>query len=465
MQDKTDAFLYVRDTIADFLKKGNYRNIHLSVALSGGADSVCLLYVLADLREMFSLVLSAIHVHHGIRGFEADEDVRFCEALCDVLHVPFTCRQVDAPAYAKARHISLESAARELRYECFEEYLTAHTGAMIAMAHHADDQAETVLFRMARGTGLRGMCGIPARRGAFIRPCLSLRREQMRAALASRGIAYREDSTNEDTAYTRNFIRHELLPMLERVHEGAVENISLMTESLAEDEAYLSELAEQLIRDTDVSCVRHAIATAATPIAKRALRLLYAPVKRSADAMTAEQLSCALALIRSDRAHASVTFPCGVALYLDRNSVCFRMTDDERQLLPHEVSLGENVFPETGECLILSDTPITADNFSSLNIYKLLIHSTLRFDTMDVRLYVRPKQDGDTYRFGGMTRTLKKLYNDKKLSLSARAVRPVLCDDKGILWVPGYGVRDSIGKTKNEGEYRIYACYCGFSEI
>ncbi len=464
MRDRSDAFSYVQDRIGTFLTTGGHTDAHITVALSGGADSVCLFRALCALRERLSLTVSAIHVHHGIRGEEADEDLAFCRALCADFGVELTVEYVDAPAYAEMHHMSLESAARSLRYACFETHHATHEDTLIATAHHADDNAETVLFRMARGTGLRGLCGIPAYRDFYIRPCLSLRAEELRAALLACGAVHREDSTNRDTAYTRNFIRHDLLPLMERVHEGAVENISLMTEGLCEDEAYLMSQAEACLRHADGHGLRSVIAASPPAIAKRMLWLMYEDVRVSEDAMTSEQMGAALALIRGGTSHARMSLPCGIALVIDRGDVTFCSEVENKTLGRHEVTLGVNLFPETGECLILSEKPVEIVNDCSLNIYKLLIHSTLRFDTMDLHLYVRAKEDGDTYRYGGMTRSLKKLFNDKKLSLHARAVRPVLCDEAGILWVPGFGVREDVQDDEKREGYRIYACYCGLAK-
>ncbi len=464
MLHKTNTYHHVKEVIEKQLLEWNLQGSSIAVALSGGADSVALLRVLCDLKTVLKLCVSAIHVHHGIRGDEADEDLAFCETLCERYQVPLHSYRVDAPALAEQSHISLESAARQVRYHCFDAYLKENREDRIAMAHHADDNAETVLFRISRGTGLRGLCGIPARRERFIRPCLSLRAGEMRDALAEIGQSYRVDSTNSDVAYTRNFIRHEVLPQIERVHEGAVKNISLMTEGLQEDESYLMEIADTKCKNADVSDMRRVIASEPPSIAKRMLWRLYEDVRCSEDAITAGQLEDALALIRSEKAHARMTLPCGVEMYIDRDMLMFRSMTAEGALREHEVTMGINVFPETGECLILSEEPIDNAKIPSRNIYKLLIHSVLCFDKMDVRLHVRAKRDGDAYRRGGMTRSLKTLYNSKKMSLAARLRRPVLCDDEGILWVPGFGVRDGNDDTKNKGECRIYICYCGFSE-
>ncbi len=464
MQTKADAFDSARDRVCSFLVTNGYQGTHLAVALSGGADSVCLLHILCELRVELSLTVSAIHVHHGIRAEEADHDMLFCRTLCEQRGVELTIFHVDAPSHANTHRMSLESAGRELRYRCFTTYHEAHSDVLIATAHHADDNAETVLFRMARGTGLRGLCGIPAQRDFYVRPCLALCREEMHHALTERGYTHCEDSTNADLAYTRNFIRHEVLPILSRVHEGTVKNISLMTEGLCEDDAFLLSYAAKRLADTEIGRLRAAIVAESPAIAKRMLWLLYEEKRRSADALTAEQMQAALDMIRGDRVHASMSLPCGVILQVERDTLAFRSTDETYGLLPHALTMGVNYFPETGECLVLSEKPVDVTNDLSFNIYKLLIHSTLHFDTMDIRLSVRAKQDGDSYRYGGMTRSLKKLYNEKKLSLQARANRPVVCDEAGILWVPGFGVRDRGADAAEKGDYRIYACYCGFSE-
>lgn len=224
------------------------RNTHLlenrgeiTVALSGGADSVALLLILQELQAEYGFTLAAVHVHHGIRGAEADRDAAFCTSLCKKLDIPFQMVKINVPAYAAEQRISIETAARLLRYAALDE--AAPTG-FLATAHHAGDQAETLLFHLLRGSGLRGLCGIPQVRGRILRPLLSATKEELLAYLAERGQDFVTDSTNFETDAARNFLRQEAIPLLERCNPQAVPHMARTAMLLSEDEAYLQTQAD-----------------------------------------------------------------------------------------------------------------------------------------------------------------------------------------------------------------------------
>ena len=215
------------------------------VGLSGGPDSVFLLYALHTLQARMGFTLRAVHVHHGIRGAEADRDAAFSEKLCAKLVVPFQAVHVDAPSYAAQQGLSLEEAARILRYEALEtarQQLTTPT-AWIAVAHHLDDQAETVLHNLVRGAGLRGLAGMENRRNHVIRPLLSIKREDILKWLEQNKIAYVTDSTNADPHYTRNRIRSTVLPELREINPEASAHIAHSAALLREADAYFHALA------------------------------------------------------------------------------------------------------------------------------------------------------------------------------------------------------------------------------
>ena len=219
------------------------------VGLSGGPDSVFLLYALHTLQARMGFTLRAVHVHHGIRGAEADRDAAFSEKLCAKLVVPFQAVHVDAPSYAAQQGLSLEEAARILRYEALEtarQQLTTPT-AWIAVAHHLDDQAETVLHNLVRGAGLRGLAGMENRRNHVIRPLLSIKREDILKWLEQNKIAYVTDSTNADPHYTRNRIRSTVLPELREINPEASAHIAHSAALLREADAYFHALALQYV--------------------------------------------------------------------------------------------------------------------------------------------------------------------------------------------------------------------------
>ena len=220
------------------------------VGLSGGPDSVFLLYALHTLQARMGFTLRSVHVHHGIRGAEADRDEAFSEKLCAKLDIPFQAVHVAAPAYAAQHGLSLEEAARILRYEALEaarQQLTQATAAWIAVAHHLDDQAETVLHNLVRGAGLRGLAGMENRRNHVIRPLLSIKREDILKWLKQYDIPYVTDSTNADPHYTRNRIRSTVLPELREINPEASAHIAHSAALLREADAFFHALALQYV--------------------------------------------------------------------------------------------------------------------------------------------------------------------------------------------------------------------------
>ena len=221
------------------------------VALSGGADSVCLLLVLNEIKRQcadeLDFALEAVHVEHGIRGAESREDARFASDLCERLHIPCHVHSVDVPQYAASHGFGLEEAARILRYEAFEkEVTTAYAAdqkqgnsrqAVVAVAHHMEDNAETVLFQMLRGSGAKGLSGmhpVSVKNGVtYIRPLLSATRAQIEEYLKENGQAFVTDATNTDTAYSRNKLRHDVFPLLLQINDRAIEHINESAGQLA----------------------------------------------------------------------------------------------------------------------------------------------------------------------------------------------------------------------------------------
>ena len=248
------------------------------VGLSGGPDSVFLLYALHTLQPRMDFTLRAVHVHHGIRGAEADRDEAFSEKLCAKLDIPFQAVHVAAPAYAAQHGLSLEEAARILRYEALEaarQQLGQTRAAWIAVAHHLYDQAVTVLHNLVRGAGLRGLAGMENRRNHVIRPLLSIKREDILKWLKQYDIPYVTDSTNADPHYTRNRIRSTVLPELREINPEASAHIAHSAALLREADAYFHVLALQYVD-------AHATLTGAPDLANAVDRSAHARPKSPA---------------------------------------------------------------------------------------------------------------------------------------------------------------------------------------
>ena len=220
--------------------------------VSGGADSVCLLLLLCSLKSRLDLRLFVVHVEHGIRGEESLADARFVRDLCKRLSVPCQVCPVDVPGRAKRLGQSLEEAGRTARYEIFEREARAleerhGRKCRIAVAHNANDNAETMLYHLARGTGIRGLAGIPPVRGRIIRPLLALKREEIEAYLEEKGQKFCRDATNETDLYRRNRIRHRILPVMEELNPEAVRHMGRTGEMLGELDAWLQEVADRVL--------------------------------------------------------------------------------------------------------------------------------------------------------------------------------------------------------------------------
>jgi tRNA(Ile)-lysidine synthase len=219
-------------------------------ALSGGADSVALLLLLRDLHVAGELLLDcAAHLNHAIRGAESDGDDEFCRVLCDRLAVPFVARRIDVPASAQHDRVSIEVAARRARHAFLSEVRESRGADVVATAHTQDDQAETVLLRIVRGAGGRGLAAIRPQRGHLIRPLLSITRDDLRRELAARGQEWREDATNADLANPRNRVRHELLPYLQKhFNRSITQSLARLADLARADESWIEGLVDEQSR-------------------------------------------------------------------------------------------------------------------------------------------------------------------------------------------------------------------------
>lgn len=439
-----------------FFERNQIRDCSVVCAFSGGADSVSLLWALDTVRDQFGIELSALHVHHGIRGAEAERDEEFCRAFCADRQIPFIARRVDAPAYAEREKVSLETAARVLRYQVFARVQeTSH--AIIATAHHAGDQAETMLFRLARGTGLTGLCGIPPICRGVIRPLLGVTPEEIRATIASLGLPHVEDTTNGDMSYARNYIRHDILPKFKTLNPSAVEHLSETASLLRQDSDFLEGEARRRLTGVPTREMRVCLREEHPAIAYRMIRILYAAVQKSPDALTSEQIENVMRLVCSDTYRGALDLPENIRVTVEGDSFSFSLAQKQQPPLSDTpLFFGVNHLVERDGCLVLSHTPIRCEMIPEMKVYNFVTSVSFYSATIIGNLYVRSRREGDAYRYGGMTHKLRKLFNDVKMPSAMRKKYPVVCDDAGILWVPGFGVREQTNSGDME---KIYACY------
>lgn len=225
----------------NLIRLGVKEGMLIGAAVSGGVDSMALLNCLCRLRQVLNIRLAVYHFEHGIRGKASEDDMYFVIRECEKLNVKCITERANVPLSAKEKGISLETAAREARYA----FLDKQDADFIATAHHSDDVAETVIMNLVRGSGLSGLCGIPEKRGKFIRPLLDVSRHEIEMFARENSIEFVKDATNEDASYTRNYIRKEIIPRLKEINEAAAENITRASRLLAEDESALKRAAAE----------------------------------------------------------------------------------------------------------------------------------------------------------------------------------------------------------------------------
>ena len=469
------ASLHFAETLADegmdTLLRSRGRVI---VGFSGGADSSCLLVLLRRWCAENGVILEAAHVNHGIRGEEADRDEEFCRERCRELGIPLRVKKADIPSLAKERGTGIEETARDVRYAFFDE-LAAQDGALIATAHNADDNLETVLFRLLRGTGLAGLCGIPpVREDRLIRPLIRDGAEAIRQWCADNAVPYVEDRTNAEADCARNRIRLNVLPLLRGIFPSPEDAAARMTESLREDGDYLLLAAKNAVPEGAVSLGRAEFEALHPAVRARVLRILA----ENAGGKTPEfrHIREILRLFPSPSPR-SVSLPGGIRCFTDAEGVRMGREDaSPEEEVPPEIPLpgpnegGSAVLREDGFCRALCRFGNGADEDPSdsrkegrmkENIYKSSISVSLCFDKITGTCRMRTRRPGDTVVFGGMTRRVKTLFSDRKMPERIRDALPVFEDGDGIVWIPGFPPRDGL---RYRGEGLRLTLECQFRE-
>jgi tRNA(Ile)-lysidine synthetase-like protein len=381
---------------------------HIICAVSGGADSVALAFALYLLKDKLDFRLSAAHFNHHLRGEESDRDETFVREFCDRYDIPLYVGGAEVAAGPKG----LEAAARDARYT----FLRTLPGK-IATAHTADDNAETVLLHLIRGTGLKGLGGITPVRGNILRPMLTVTRQDVEAFLEEWCLPHREDSSNGTDAFLRNRLRHHVMPLLKEENPRLAENISAAALALRTEEEFLASTAQDV--PFSVSALREAHPAIRARVLERFLK------ESGVREPEREHIALAEALVFSRNPSARGQFPGNITVsrQYDALTVLPRSEEPEEQLLPCPGVLelpGYRVICSSAENIVN-----TQDTFTVVPVGPIRI---------------RPRQAGDTIRLPGGTKTLKKLFIDHKIPADLRSRIPIVADNLGILGVCGFGV-------------------------
>lgn len=411
------------------------------VAISGGVDSTALLHYLKSKEKEVGFSLSAVHCEHGIRGEESLLDQAFVKELCKNWNVPLFLFSEDCPKRAKGEKISLETAARDYRLESFSSLVKENKVDYIATAHHLSDEAETVLFRLARGTSLSGVKGMEEKSGYLIRPFLDWTKEEILSYARENNLSYRTDSTNLETDATRNKLRLNVFPALEEAVSGASANLTRFARYAAEDDALLYEQSQSLVSlpPTGKTLVKF---SEQKPLFHRACLIAMKALGIEKD-YTAAHLESVYALQKSERG-ARICLPQGVIAQKTETGVEFYLQENEELLPP--APKAEKPFDLSGfdggrYAVNVNLTPQNDTEWKTLRVDK---------DAIPKNAVFRFRKEGDEIKSFGGSKSLKKFFNEKKIPTKERAFLPLIAekDGKEVFVVCGVEISERVKITK-----------------
>ncbi len=412
--------------VKETIKKYNLLNESIktvAVGFSGGADSVCLLHILSSLKDEYGIIIKAVHVNHNIRGEEAKFDESFARKFCMSLGVDFEAFSIDVPSLAKEKKLSYEECGRLVRYECFDK-----VGCdAVAVAHTLSDSIETMLFNLARGTGTKGLSGItPSREPNIIRPLIECSRKEIEAYCKANGLDYVTDSTNLTDDYTRNHIRHNLVPCFEKINGDYQSSFLRAMNSLREENDFIEECAERLLVESrcEKGYYIEGFLLSHNAVVKRCLLILLKQnMKKPPEA---KHIELCFDIIKKGSGKAEIS----KGLYICVNGGIISFRSELKADSEWKCSFAENV----------ADTPV--GRFLLYENEEAAGKDSFDAKKIQSELFISSRLPGDTFTFKNrkITKSLKKLFNEMKIPSHKRNSIAVLHDGDNVVWVEDIGV-------------------------
>ncbi len=479
---------YIKDN--DLIREGDT----IVEGISGGADSVCLFLILEEYRKELDFNTVAVHVHHGIRNKSADKDLKFVEKLCADNNVEIRSFKKNIPLICKITKESEEECGRRIRYEVFDEVASTYENAKIAVAHHMNDQAETVIFRIIRGSGVKGLTGMEAKRDNIIRPLLCLKREEIEQYLEEREQKFRTDETNGKIEYTRNYIRKKIMPKLESVRQNAVDHINALSGEAAEINQFMEKKAEELLdnasKEADIRYrtkgltekYKADVLTGAEPILQKfAVRALITRAGVSIKDVTRNHIDSLCEMINKPKS-GEIHLPKGVTVVKESGIVYIRPQEgfdgdiEEVEVKTDVVmpvaaidnsSIGNNTsavkinqpqykfyYPVTGSGdQMLPDGSVVScrilNEFDLKNVPDDACTKWMDYAKISGDLCLRTRKSGDYLVINkkGNEGNLKNYMINEKIPKSERDEIPLLASGSKIYWVLGYRISEDVKVT------------------
>ncbi|MEK9629010.1 MAG: tRNA lysidine(34) synthetase TilS [Nitrospinota bacterium] len=445
-----DNFLKKADKILDTLISPGDKVV---AGVSGGADSIALLYVLNHFSDSKNYGVVVAHVNHLTRGEDSYKDAEFVKSVADILGLPFYLKEVDVGEKRLQLKLSFQEAARLIRYQFLEETLSLVGGNKIAVGHTADDQVETILMNFVRGTGLKGLTGITQTRGSIIRPLLEISRREIESFLKDKDYAFRVDSSNQDNKYLRNRVRNELIPNLESYNPNIKNNLNEMSRIVGEDDALLDRMTQEIFeknlknQNADGSTISWNIENfMSNPFAlrQRLVREIFFHITGKRVGLTAHHVKGVMDLYENPKVGKVLNIPGNILVTCGYESIQFERNPDDRLkdieenqpnstpiLIPGMTELAE------GEIRVQAQILDVKREFSSLNSK---MQAFLDFDKTGFSIKARFFRPGDRFHPLGMSgvKKLKSFFIDKKIPKKIRGRIPLLTNENDdIIWVYG----------------------------
>ncbi len=461
------------------LKKGD----RVLVALSGGPDSVALLYALLAIQSEFGLKLYVAHLNHKLRGTESDQDEKFVKKLASRLKLKFYSKRIDVKKEAKRKKVSIEQGAREIRYRYLQKLANQIKADKIAIGHQADDQAETFLMRLLRGAGAAGLSGIPAKRGKIIRPLIQIKREEIEKFLKANKISYRLDSSNYLTDFFRNKIRLSLLPKIkEGFNPKIIDVLNRTADIISLQQEYIEKICEQILQDTDVTrrsrrrwgrknklildlkkFVGYDVC-----LQREMIRLCVRELKGDLNQLAFESVDRASNLIHRKKSGKKVKLVNKVWMEVSGEKIVF-YKEAERKFdfpvtLPGEVNLSPESIGKDWSVKIQGEIIKGKSTLQNLVLQNQNI-AFLDWDKLKRPFRLRSRRRGDKFRPLGMkgTKSLADFLMDVKVPRHLRDEVAILTSKGKIAWVVGYRICDECKVThKTQKALKLEATFSDF---
>lgn len=426
------------------------------VAVSGGPDSMCLLHLLNELSDQLELKLIVAHVNHCLRGLEADKDQEFVHDFCDDLKIECYSKRIDINKIAEINNVSSETAGRDARYEYFNELKNKFKANKIALAHNANDQAETVLMRIIRGTGLEGLVGIkPVREDIFVRPLINITRNQIEEYCALNNIDPRLDKTNLESIYTRNKIRLELIPYIENnFNSDIVNGLIRLGDTAKKDNDFIQKQVDfsykkYCHRKQGKVIIKSEAFNEDEAVLSRLIRRTFQEV--TGNLYNFEKVHIYdIINIQKQGTGKEITLPSAVNAINDYGDIIITKEEKSSELEKYEFYLHineENIIAPIGKRITLK----FLENQKKINFTDKPNIRSFDFDKIKGDITIRNRKDGDKFTPFGMkgTKKLKDLFIDLKVKKGERSKIPLICFGEDIAWIVGYRVSEKFKITDN----------------